>query len=495
MIVALNSKNPADLPRFQLFVHHRAYRKLGQRVLKFSTHWGRLPFDILAEHIDTRLKQKTFQFKYQDLEFHNLIQSYVSPETDISCTSVINSRPVYVVNAMNASQWIEALKELWLRLQSYLLVESSDEGKSLMVNMDSPTTRIINDIVTVMFVLEALMPMFEYLLSAQGVSQVFARAGELDNSFTSSHCTHSFTELDQYHLSRNKKTTGSSEPGEEHNAFSDNDEQDLEFALTGEDCESHNYNSTDQALHLSQGMILPHRSIEHLLRAMKSVLSWQTSCRHVFRKAARFQHKETQWRLSHFQYRNQALTPSMFDVDTVLPLIRAWQGPSSRPCGAEDAEAIISRTGKATVHAEAALMHWIATVKVRSPSFIFEMIHYSHLLTSRCRMLVVVRIGPLVLAPNLAKCVGSSITFTTANAPPNSCSPGLMGLFPLGFPPPGLPDAILIEIRDVLLTTCKTFTPRRSKPSTSGSSRPIDVDISNFLQLGFLRLRGSNASK
>lgn len=103
---------------------------------------------------------------------------------------------------------------------------------------------------------------------------------------------------------------------------------------------------------------------------MKSVLSWQISCRHVFRKAARFQHKATQWRLSQFRYRKHVSTPCAFDIETVLPLIRTWQGPSSSPCGAEDAKAIISRTGEATVHAEAALMHWIATVKVGSISLI-----------------------------------------------------------------------------------------------------------------------------
>lgn len=66
-------------------------------------------------------------------------------------------------------------------------------------------------------------------------------------------------------------------------------------------------------------------------------------------------------------------------------------------------------------------------------------------------------------------------------------------LFPW-LPPPGLPDAILIELREALLTVCKTFTPHCSE---SSSSTPIgvssDVDISNFLQTGFLRLRGSEA--
>lgn len=107
----------------------------------------------------------------------------MSPETDTS-TPVIKSRPVYSVNPKNAHQWIGALKELWLRLQRCLLVESSEEGSPLMVNMESPTTQMVNDIVTLMFVLEAFMPMFEYLLSAQGVAHALAQSGESENFLT-----------------------------------------------------------------------------------------------------------------------------------------------------------------------------------------------------------------------------------------------------------------------------------------------------------------------
>lgn len=130
---------------------------------------------------------------------------------------------------------------------------------------------------------------------------------------------------------------------------------------------------------------LPQKSVEHLLRAMNSVLSWHISCRHVFRKAARFQQKTIiKWGLSQFRYCNQALVPCKFDIDTVLPLLQTWQGPSSNPYGTEEAKVIISRTGEAKVHAEAALMHWIATVKVRSLSFINSFCFYVHIPTVGC---------------------------------------------------------------------------------------------------------------
>ena len=46
VIVSLKEGCANDLARFQVFIHHRAYQKLGWRVLDFSTHWGKSPFAI-----------------------------------------------------------------------------------------------------------------------------------------------------------------------------------------------------------------------------------------------------------------------------------------------------------------------------------------------------------------------------------------------------------------------------------------------------------------
>lgn len=59
--------------------------------------------------------------------------------------------------------------------------------------------------------------------------------------------------------------------------------------------------------------------------------------------------------------------PSSFEVKTVLPLLRAWQGPSDEPYGVDKAKYIIQGTLNATVHAEAALMQYMAAVEVRFP--------------------------------------------------------------------------------------------------------------------------------
>lgn len=183
VIMALNN-HAVDLLRFQLLIHHRAFQQIGWRVRQFSTHWGRLTFDILSENLDPKLKKKTLQFNNDDSEFHNLIQSYVSPDPNIP--SAPNRGPSYSVDAENASSWIKALKHLWLRLQSYVLVEIAEEGKTteFRVATEAPTTKTVNNIITMMFVLEALLPVFKHLASSRCAAQALVNAGEWLSSFS-----------------------------------------------------------------------------------------------------------------------------------------------------------------------------------------------------------------------------------------------------------------------------------------------------------------------
>ena len=108
----------------------------------------------------------------------------------------------------------------------------------------------------------------------------------------------------------------------------------------------------------------PQQAIQHLLQALKTVLAWQASCRHIWKKATYFQHRLVKFQLSQFSYCKDVLQSSAFDVPTVLPLLQQWQAPSDKPYTSEDAQAIIYRTLSAKVHAEVVLMHVITTKKV-----------------------------------------------------------------------------------------------------------------------------------
>jgi len=414
VIVALNCDEVPDLFRFQSFIHHRVYHKLGNWILHLSTHWGNLPFHILSNQPRIQVQPKTFQFKYQDPEFHALIQSYV-PALPSSLKP--GTRPVYCVNSDNASQWFGALKGLWVHLQNYFLITDSKEGKNIMyVKQELPNAHAVDCIVAMMFVFDALMPLVKHLLSGKGVSQVLNAAVIKD----------------------------SVEP-----------EGNLEVP--------------DLGLGLTNNNIVqkPEESVKHLLRSMEHVLSWHTSCRHIFTKARRFQHKTFQWRLSQFRYHDEALTPCSFDVETVLPLIQAWQGPSDCLFGSEEAKRIIRQTLNATVHAEAALMHWIATVNdVHSsedwPIGVSEkscqlcwLLHHAYN-RQRTRKFVL---------------------------------PGTHGTFIPWLPPPGLDDNILIELRDALLTACKTFHTTPKQNSTNSTVYELDVPYFHQLAHAFVSLR------
>ena len=108
----------------------------------------------------------------------------------------------------------------------------------------------------------------------------------------------------------------------------------------------------------------PQQGVQRLLRALKTVLAWQTSCRNIFKKATYFQQRLVKFQLSRFSYCKDVLQSSAFNVPTVLPLLQQWQAPSDKPYTPKDAETIIHRSLNAKVHAEAALMDLITMKKV-----------------------------------------------------------------------------------------------------------------------------------
>jgi len=118
----------------------------------------------------------------------------------------------------------------------------------------------------------------------------------------------------------------------------------------------------------------PEKSADCLLHAMKTVLDWRASCKDIFHLVTHFQSSTVQLKLSQFYYSGATLksTASAFDVtDKVLSFLREWQGTADNLniADARDAKNVIYRTLNAKVHAEAALMDWIVTVKVGLPTF------------------------------------------------------------------------------------------------------------------------------
>jgi len=190
-----------DLARFQVFIHHRAYRKLGWRVLDFSTHWGKSPFAIISDCLaHPGLESKDFTINRLS-PVHELIQGSIPPQP----SSETNSDLVYRIDSDNALKWLEVLTALWELLRQRLIVHQP-QGKA-QVRKESPS---VHDVVGIVFYLsgiQATMPVFQHLLSAPGVVRALAEAGKLNRSFASDCCAHVFPEISAY-VSRTSNSSG-----------------------------------------------------------------------------------------------------------------------------------------------------------------------------------------------------------------------------------------------------------------------------------------------
>lgn len=56
--------------------------------------------------------------------------------------------------------------------------------------------------------------------------------------------------------------------------------------------------------------------------------------------------------------------------------------------------------------------------------------------------------------------------------------PGTHGTYCPWLPPPGLPDSILVTLRDELIEACKKFVPSHSRQSSAGSASSV-IDAAN----------------
>lgn len=201
VIVSLDCNDPLDLHRFQRFIHHRAYRKLGYRVLDFSERWGISPIDIISENLDpASLDTITFRFSTHNPEFHKFIQKYLQPESLNTC-SASDSRPSYSIRPDNAHLWVRALQKAWARLQKELLLDTTSKTNSEAssspreakkesqkkkpvydsVNMDLPNNHRVAKLVILMNILDHLQKhVLPHLLSSPKVAQALAHAGTLE---------------------------------------------------------------------------------------------------------------------------------------------------------------------------------------------------------------------------------------------------------------------------------------------------------------------------
>lgn len=209
-----------NLLDFDLFIHHRAYRKLGCRVLEFFTHWGKSPFHILSENLDNTLESQRFEINGVDQEI--IIQSL-----KIQPTMRTDLGVVYEIDGGNASQWLAKIEQFWLQLHKILLYSKNEK---LLVKKESPLPSMVEEIVSIMMILKALVPIFKHISSPSSVAQALAKAGELRMLFNFIIPNIPFFVENNHYQSRNTKSSGGQQRGD--------DDYETESELQLNDCES-----------------------------------------------------------------------------------------------------------------------------------------------------------------------------------------------------------------------------------------------------------------
>lgn len=117
------------------------------------------------------------------------------------------------------------------------------------------------------------------------------------------------------------------------------------------------------ALDISQSSVLG------LLRSIRTVLAWQTSARHIFKKARSFQTSVPAF--YRYCYHDRSLQPIPIAVNVATTLLESWHAQRTDDSKLPPPRFVLNITLHAKVHCEATLMHWIATVQVRFLSSMF----------------------------------------------------------------------------------------------------------------------------
>ena len=175
VIDSLRNEHNIDLGEFLYFVHSRAFRKLAWRVLEFSTHWGQLPFLIFPVNGD-QLEKKDFEIRlpHSSHAIFEVCGLGVS-RIPVPNTELIWPKVTYSVESHNVSKWVQLFKFLWQVLESKLLKEAANGGKTL--RKDKPKPDEIELIVDTITSLQSLRPVLKYLLSVEEVAEALSNAG------------------------------------------------------------------------------------------------------------------------------------------------------------------------------------------------------------------------------------------------------------------------------------------------------------------------------
>lgn len=202
-------------------------------------------------------------------------------------------------------------------------------------------------------------------------------------------------------------------------------------------------------------------SVDRLIQGMKTIVAWQASSCYIFSEARRLHKKGIIWKLSEFHYDDDAVQHEPLDTATVTYVLEHYRGEAPDP---NVVKMVLNRTRTAKVHAEASLMHWIATVKA---SLLLNLSHICiHVFLQDASSTQDWPIG--VSKKCCYVCWLLHLQYNRIRTH-KFILPGTHGVFYAWLPPPGLPNVMLVFIRNELIAACKQAVPCHSRNSSVDS--------------------------
>ncbi|KAJ3787511.1 hypothetical protein GGU10DRAFT_373864 [Lentinula aff. detonsa] len=445
------------LPPLQHFIHRRAFRKLGSQVLLFSTHWDRVPFDILAENIplissDPHLS-RTFELTLPPAA-HETVELSVHAAAKVAGSKL---GYIYNLNPANLARWAALFQYLWDEIELCLLEKNSKDKWRVRSKM--PEHEVFPVMVLHIQVLHCLKTVIKHLFSLPSLEVIIwkAEAGTMvartrakqDHLLKLFHrdCTFS-----NYHFPSSPNVVKDSEQGP--------DPKDLHlFNELGGQEELPQLDLEGQE-ELYEEMTDSDTPVERVMHSLGTVWAWYLAVVSLFKESrldlsgkavelTRVQYKP----FRAFDYNSEDLRERI--LPTIFPDI-TWTEEATKE--------LIQGTWTAKVHAEASLMGLASsTIQVCS--------HHLHSQSHLSKT-------PVGISKKCCRLCWLLKEHLNAEYPDlNLVLPGTHGIFYPWIPPPGIPDAILKSLRDELVKAIRTVIKTSLTAPDSRQSLDDDFDL------------------
>ncbi|KAJ3745403.1 hypothetical protein DFH05DRAFT_1487823 [Lentinula detonsa] len=444
------------LAPLQRFIHRRAFRKLGSRVLLFSTHWDRVPFDVLAKNIsiissDPDLS-KTFELTLPSAA-HETVEVFVQATANVAGSKL---RYTYDLNTVNLARWAALFRYLWYEIELCLLEKNSKD--QWRVRLKTPEKEVFPVMVLHIQILHCLKTVIKHLFSLRSLEFIWkAEAGTMeartrakqDHLLKSFHRDRTFS---AYRFPSSLNVVNDSEQGPDPGGlhlFSElvGQEELPQLDLEGQE-------------ELYEEMTDSDTPVERVMHSLGMVWAWYLAVVSLFKKSrldlsgkavelARVQYKP----FRAFDYNSQDLCERI--LPAVFPDI-TWTEEATKE--------LIQGTWTAKVHAEASLMGLASsTIQVCS----HHLHSQSHLSET-----------PVGISKKCCRLCWLLKEHLNAEYPDlNLVLPGTHGIFYPWIPPPGIPDAILKSLRDELVKAIRTVIKTSLTAPDSRQSLGDDFDL------------------